>query len=445
MTQRDITDQSTWGLTTRQIHSGMVEDTDFGATQLPIYQSTSFNFPDTATAAGRFGLSELGPIYSRLTNPTNDAVENKIAALEGGVGAVLLSSGQSATTLSVLNVAGAGDSVVVSTSLYGGTQNLFKHTLPRLGIETIFVQNPEDLDEWRNAIKPNTKAVFAEVLGNPKADVLDVRAVSDVAHDAGVPLIIDSTLTPPTVFRPFEHGADITVHSTTKYLSGHAAVVGGVIVDSGNFDWTANPDKFPWFNEPDESYHGVVFGTDFGPNGPLGANLSYILRIRTQLLRDLGNSASPFNSFLLNLGLETLSLRMERHLENAQRVAEWLEGHPQVESVQYAGLKSSPYYDRAQQLLPNGTSGIVAFNIAGGKDAGQKFAESLTLHKLVANLGDVRSLVVHPATTTHAQLSEAEQLAAGVNPGLVRLSVGLEDITDILDDLQSGFAAAAAV
>lgn len=445
MTQRDITDQSTWGLTTRQIHAGMAEDTDFGATQLPIYQSTSFNFPDTETAAGRFGLSELGPIYSRLTNPTNDAVENKIAALEGGVGAVLLSSGQSATTLSVLNVAGAGDSVVVSTSLYGGTQNLFKHTLPRLGIETIFVQDPENLDEWRNAIKPNTKAVFAEVLGNPKADVLDVQAVADVAHDAGIPLIIDATLTPPTVFRAFEYGADITVHSTTKYLSGHAAGIGGVIVDSGNFDWTANPEKFPWFNEPDESYHGVVFGTDFGPNGPLGANLSYILRIRTQLLRDLGNSASPFNSFLLNLGLETLSLRMERHIENAQRVAEWLEAHPQVESVQYAGLKSSPYYERAQQLLPNGTSGIVAFNIVGGKNAGQKFAESLTLHKLVANLGDVRSLVVHPATTTHAQLSEAEQLAAGVNPGLVRLSVGLEDITDILDDLQSGFDAAAAV
>ena len=445
MTQRDITDQSTWGLTTRQIHAGMAEDTDFGATQLPIYQSTSFNFPDTETAAGRFGLSELGPIYSRLTNPTNDAVENKIAALEGGVGAVLLSSGQSATTLSVLNVAGAGDSVVVSTSLYGGTQNLFKHTLPRLGIETIFVQDPENLDEWRNAIKPNTKAVFAEVLGNPKADVLDVQAVADVAHDAGIPLIIDATLTPPTVFRAFEYGADITVHSTTKYLSGHAAGIGGVIVDSGNFDWTANPEKFPWFNEPDESYHGVVFGTDFGPNGPLGANLSYILRIRTQLLRDLGNSASPFNSFLLNLGLETLSLRMERHIENAQRVAEWLEAHPQVESVQYAGLKSSPYYERAQQLLPNGTSGIVAFNIVGGKNAGQKFAESLTLHKLVANLGDVRSLVVHPATTTHAQLSEAEQLAAGVNPGLVRLSVGLEDITDILDDLQSGFDAAAGV
>ena len=445
MAQRDITDQTTWGLSTRQIHAGMVEDSDFGATQLPIYQTTSFNFPDTATAAGRFGLSELGPIYTRLTNPTTDAVENKIAALEGGVGAVLLSSGQSATTLSVLNVAGAGDSVVVSTSLYGGTQNLFKHTLPRLGIETIFVQDPNDLDEWRNAIKSNTKAVFAEVLGNPKADVLDLPAVSEIAHDAGIPVIIDSTLTPPTVLRPFEHGADIIVHSATKYLSGHAAVIGGVIVDSGNFDWTANPEKFPWFNEPDESYHGVVFGTDFGPNGPLGANLSYILRIRTQLLRDMGNTASPFNAFLINLGLETLSLRMERHLENAQRVAEWLEAHPQVEKVQFAGLKSSPYYERAQQLLPDGTSGIVAFEIVGGKDAGQTFAEALTLHKLVANLGDVRSLVVHPATTTHAQLSESEQQTAGVTPGLVRLSVGLEDITDILDDLQSGFDAAAAV
>lgn len=445
MAQRDITDQSTWGLSTRQIHAGMDVDSEYGATQLPIYQTTSFNFPDTATAAGRFALSELGPIYSRITNPTTDAVENKIAALEGGVGAVLLSSGQSATTLSVLNVAGAGDSVVVSASLYGGTQNLFKHTLPRLGIETIFIQDPHNMDEWRNAIKDNTKAVVAEVLGNPKADVLDLPAVADIAHEAGIPVIVDSTLTPPTVFRPFEHGADIVIHSATKYLSGHANVMGGVIVDSGNFDWTANPEKFPWFNEPDESYHGLVFGTDFGPNGPLGANLSYILRIRTQLLRDMGNSASPFNAYLINLGIETLSLRMERHIESAQRVAEWLEAHPQVENVQYAGLKSSPWYDRAQQLLPHGTSGIVAFNIVGGKAAGQKFAESLTLHKLVANLGDVRSLVVHPATTTHAQLSEAEQTAAGVTPSLVRLSVGLENIEDILDDLQSGFDAAATV
>lgn len=443
MAQRDITDQSTWGISTRQVHSGMDVDSEYGSTQLPIYQTTSFNFPDTATAAGRFGLSELGPIYSRITNPTTDAVENKIAALEGGVGAVLLSSGQSATTLSILNVAGSGDSVAVSASLYGGTQNLFKHTLPRLGIETIFVEDPHNLDEWRQAIKPNTKALFSEVLGNPKADVLDLPAVADIAHEAGIPLIVDSTLTPPTLLRPFEHGADIVLHSTTKYLSGHANGLGGVIVDSGNFDWTANPEKFPWFNEPDESYHGVVFGTDFGPNGPLGANLSYILRIRTQLLRDMGNTASPFNAYLVNLGLETLSLRMERHIANAQRVAEWLEAHPQVESVQYSGLKSSPWYDRAQQLLPNGTSGIVAFNIVGGVTAGQKFAESLTLHKLVANLGDVRSLVVHPATTTHSQLSEAEQLAAGVNPSLVRLSVGIEDITDILDDLQSGFDAVA--
>jgi len=445
LAQRDITDQSSWGLATRQIHAGMVEDSDYGATQLPIYQTTSFNFPDTSAAAGRFALSELGPIYTRLTNPTNDAVENKIAALEGGVGAVVLSSGQSATTLSVLNLAGSGDSVVVSPSLYGGTQNLFKHTLPRLGIETIFVQDPNNLDEWRNAIKSNTKAIFGEVLGNPKADVLDLPAVAEIAHEAGIPVIIDSTLTPPSVFRPFEHGADIVVHSTTKYLSGHAAVLGGVIVDSGNFDWTADPEKFPWFNQPDESYHGVVFGTDFGPHGPLGANLAYIMRIRTQLLRDMGNAASPFNSYLVNLGLETLSLRMERHLANAQRVAEWLEAHPQVEKVQYAGLESSPYYERAQHLLPHGTSGIVSFDIVGGIRAGQKFAESLTLHKLVANLGDVRSLVVHPSTTTHAQLSEAEQLAAGVRPGLVRLSVGLEDISDILDDLQSGFAAAATV
>ena len=292
MAQRDITDQSTWGLSTRQIHAGMDVDSEYGATQLPIYQTTSFNFPDTAVAAGRFALSELGPIYTRLTNPTNDAVENKIAALEGGVGAVLLSSGQSATTLSVLNVAGAGDSVVVSASLYGGTQNLFKHTLPRLGIETIFIEDPHDMNEWRQAIKDNTKAVFAEVLGNPKADVLDLPALSAVAHDAGIPVIVDSTLTPPTVFRPFDHGADIVIHSATKYLSGHANVMGGAIVDSGNFDWTASPEKFPWFNEPDESYHGIVFGTDFGPNGPLGANLSYILRIRTQLLRDMGNSAS---------------------------------------------------------------------------------------------------------------------------------------------------------
>src|SRR5699024_7887579 len=297
----------------------------------------------------------------------------------------------------------------------------------------------------RQAIKPNTKAVFAEVLGNPKADVLDLPAVSEIAHDAGIPVIIDSTLTPPPVMRPFEHDADIVIHSTTKYMSGHANVLGGVIVDSGNFDWTADPEKFPWFNEPDESYHGVVFGTDFGPNGPLGANLTYIMRIRTQLLRDMGNTAPPLNSFLVNLGLETLSLRMESHLPNAQRVAEWLEAPPQVTKVQCAGLKSSPFYDRAQQLLPDGTSGIVAFEIVGGKDAGQKFAESLTLHKLVANLGDVRSLVVHPATTTHAQLSDAEQQAAGVPPGLVRLSVGLEDITDILDDLQSGFEAAASV
>lgn len=447
MSQRDITDPTTWSIETKQVHAGMGADGDAttGATVLPILQTTSFNFPNSDAAAGRFALSELGPIYTRLTNPTTDAVENKIAALEGGVGAVMLASGQSATTLAILNVAGTGDSVVVSASLYGGTQNLFKHTLTRLGIETIFVQDPDDLDEWKSAIKPNTKALFAEVLGNPKADVLDIESVAQISHDAGLPLIIDSTLTPPTQFRPIEYGADIVIHSATKYLGGHATAMAGVIVDSGNFDWTANPEKFPWFNEPDESYHGVVFGTDFGPNGPLGANLSYILRIRAQLLRDMGNSASPFNAFLVNLGLETLSLRMDKIVANAQRIAEWLEDHPQVERVAFSGLKSSPWYDRAQKLFPKGASGIVAFDIKGGAAAGKAFAEALTLHKQVANLGDVRSLVIHPATTTHAQLSEAEQKAAGVHPGLVRLSAGIENVEDLIADLEAGFAAAAKV
>ncbi|WGH84803.1 O-acetylhomoserine aminocarboxypropyltransferase/cysteine synthase family protein [Auritidibacter ignavus] len=439
--QPDSTNPNTWGLATKQIHAGIPEVADYGSTQLPIHATASYNFPTLQDAADRFALSSLGQIYTRITNPTTDAVEQKIAALEGGVGAVMTSSGQSATTLAVLNLAGAGDSVVVSASLYGGTQNLFKHTLPRLGIETIFVDDPDDLHTWKQAIKPNTKVLFGEVLGNPKADVLDVEAVADIAHQAGLPLIVDSTLTPPPVFRPFEHGVDIVVHSATKYLGGHAAALGGFVVDSGHFDWTADPEKFPWFNTPDESYHGVVFGTDFGPDGPLGANLSYILRLRTQLLRDLGSAASPFNAWIVNLGLETLSLRVSRHVESALTVAHWLEDHPLVQHVAYAGLESSPWYHRAQRLLPEGTSGIVSFNIAGGAQAGRIFAEALTLHKRVANLGDTRSLVIHPASTTHAQLSEAEQRAAGVEPSLVRLSVGLENPEDILADLQQGFAA----
>lgn len=430
-----------WSFETQQIHAGITNDPTTGATQLPIYQTTSFSFPSTESAAGRFALQELGPIYTRLTNPTTDSVENKIAALEGGVGAVLLSSGQSATTLAILNVAGAGDHIVVSASLYGGTQNLFKHTLTRLGITTTFVQDPDDLNEWRSAVQPTTKALFGEVLGNPHADVLDIAGVAQVAHDAGVPLIVDSTLTTPYLVRPFDHGADVVVHSATKFLGGHAAALGGVIVDSGNFDWTADPERFPGFNEPDESYNGIVFGRDFGPDGALGANVAYILKIRTQLLRDLGTSASPFNAFILNLGLETLSLRMERHVANAQRVAEYLETHPQVRSVAYAGLPSSPWHERASQLL-RGAGSVVAFEIDGGVTAGQAFVEALQLHQHVANVGDTRSLVIHPASTTHSQLTEDEQRAAGVGPGLVRLSVGLEHVDDILADLDAGFTAA---
>lgn len=433
-----------WSIETQQIHAGITNDPTTGATQLPIYQTTSFSFPSTESAAGRFALQELGPIYTRLTNPTTDAVENKIAALEGGVGAVLLSSGQSATTLAILNVAGAGDHIVVSASLYGGTQNLFKHTLSRLGITTTFVQDPDDLDEWRAAIQPRTKALFGEVLGNPRADVLDVPGVAEVAHAAGVPLIVDSTLTTPFLIRPIEHGADVVVHSATKFLGGHAAALGGVIVDSGNFDWTADPERFPWFNEPDESYNGLVFGRDFGSDGALGANLAYILRIRAQLLRDLGTSASPFNAFILNLGLETLSLRIERHVANAQRVAEYLEAHPQVHAVAYAGLASSPWHERATELL-KGAGSVVAFEIDGGRESGQAFVEALQLHQHVANVGDTRSLVIHPASTTHSQLNEAEQRAAGVTPGLVRLSVGLENVDDIIADIDAGFAAARAV
>ncbi|WFP17494.1 O-acetylhomoserine aminocarboxypropyltransferase/cysteine synthase family protein [Citricoccus muralis] len=429
-----------WSFETQQIHAGITNDPTTGATQLPIYQTTSFSFPSTESAAGRFALQELGPIYTRLTNPTTDSVENKIAALEGGVGAVLLSSGQSATTLAILNVAGAGDHIVVSASLYGGTQNLFKHTLTRLGITTTFVQDPDDLNEWRSAVQPTTKALFGEVLGNPRADVLDIAGVAQVAHDAGVPLIVDSTLTTPYLVRPFDHGADVVVHSATKFLGGHAAALGGVIVDSGNFDWTADPERFPGFNEPDESYNGIVFGRDFGADGALGANVAYILKIRTQLLRDLGTSASPFNAFILNLGLETLSLRMERHVANAQRVAEYLEAHPQVHSVAYAGLPSSRWHERASQLL-RGAGSVVAFEIDGGVAAGQAFVEALQLHQHVANVGDTRSLVIHPASTTHSQLTEDERRAAGVGPGLVRLSVGLEHVDDILADLEAGFTA----
>ncbi len=427
---------------TKQIHAGQSHDPHTGAQTLPIYQTTSFVFKDAQEAADRFALKDLGPIYTRISNPTQDVVEQRIAALEGGVGALLLASGQVATSYAIMNLASAGDSIVASASLYGGTHNLFQHTLRKLGIDVIFVEDPSDPEQWRAAVQPNTKAFFGEMIPNPKSDILDVRAIADVAHDVGVPLIVDNTVATPYLVRPFEWGADIVVHSATKYLGGHANSMGGAIVDAGTFDFGKYPERFPGFNQPDPTYNGIVYARDLGEDSDFGQNLSFILKARVQVLRDLGGAISPFNAFLIAQGLETLSLRMERHVENAQKVADYLAQHPAVETVHYAGLPDSPYNALAQQYLPGGAGAIVAFDIKGGVEAGNAFVSALQLHSNVANLGDVRSLVVHPASTTHAQLTAEEQLKAGVSPGLVRLSVGIEHIDDILSDLDKGFAAA---
>jgi O-acetylhomoserine (thiol)-lyase len=433
-----------WSFETRQIHAGQAPDAATGARALPIYQTTSYVFRDADHAADLFGLREFGNIYTRITNPTQEAVENRINSLEGGVGALLVASGQAAETLALLNVAEAGSHIVASPSLYGGTYNLLHYTFPKLGIEVSFVNDPDDVDSWRDAAQPNTKAFFGESISNPKQDILDIQAVADVAHGLGVPLIVDNTVATPYLLRPLEWGADVVLHSATKYLGGHGTSVGGAIVDGGTFDYAAHPERFPNFNEPDPSYHGLVYGRDLGVGSPLGANLSYILKARVQLLRDLGPAISPFNAFLLAQGLETLSLRVERHVANAQRVAEWLQRRDEVESVAYAGLPASPWYERGRRYAPKGTGGVLAFEIKGGVEAGKRFVSSLELHSHVANIGDVRSLVIHPASTTHSQLSPQEQLASGVTPGLVRLSVGLEHIDDILADLETGFRAAKA-
>ena len=433
-----------WSFETRQIHAGQAPDAATGARALPIYQTTSFVFRDAEHAANLFALKELGNIYTRIMNPTQDAVEQRIASLEGGVGALLVASGQAAETISILNVAEHGDHIVSSPSLYGGTYNLFHYTLPKLGIEVSFVENPDSLDSWRAAVRPNTKAFFGETISNPKQDVLDIEGVAGVAHEVGVPLIVDNTIATPYLVRPFEWGADVVLHSTTKYLGGHGTSIGGVIVDAGSFDYARYPERFPNYNQPDPSYHGLVYARDLGVGSPFGANLSFILKARVQLLRDIGASLSPFNAFLLAQGIETLSLRVERHVENAQAVARWLQGRDEVESVAYAGLPDSPWYAAAQKYAPRGPGAVLAFEIKGGIDAGRRFVDALQLHSHVANIGDVRSLVIHPASTTHSQLSPEEQLAAGVTPGLVRLSVGIEHIDDILADLESGFAAAKA-
>jgi O-acetylhomoserine (thiol)-lyase len=369
-------------------------------------------------------------------------VEQRIAALEGGVAALLLSSGSAATTFAILNVAEAGDHIVSSPSLYGGTYNLFHYTLPKFGIEVSFVENPDDPESWRKAVKPNTKAFFGETIANPKNDLLDIETVAKIAHENNVPLIVDNTVATPYLIRPIEWGADVVVHSATKFLSGHGNAVVGAIVDSGKFDYAKYPDKFKNFNQPDPSYHGLVYAQALGVGSPFGANLSYIFKIRLTLLRDIGAAVSPFNAWLLAQGLETLSLRIERHVENAKAVAAFLEKHPQVSSVNYASLATSKWNKLATKYSPKGSGSVLSFEIKGGIEAGKKFIEALNLHSHVANIGDVRSLAIHPASTTHSQLSADEQLTAGVTPGLVRLSVGIENIKDIQADLEKAFAAA---
>ena len=432
---------SNYSFETLQIHAGQQPDPTTGARALPLYQTTAYQFRDTEHAANLFGLAELGNIYTRIMNPTQDAVEQRIAALEGGVAALLVSSGSAATTFAILNLAEAGDHIVSSPSLYGGTYNLFHYTLPKFGVEVTFVDDANNPESWEKAIKPNTKAFFGETIANPKNEILDIEAIAKVAHDNGLPLIVDNTVATPFLIKPIEHGADVVVHSATKFLSGHGNAVVGAIVDSGKFNYANYPEKFMNFNQPDPSYHGLVYAAALGEGSAFGANLSYIFKIRLTLLRDIGAAVSPFNAWLLAQGLETLSLRIERHVENAKSIAEWLEKHPDVEKVNYASLPSSRWNSLAKKYSPKGSGAVLSFELKGGVEAGKKFVESLKLFSHVANIGDVRSLVIHPATTTHSQLSPEEQLASGVTPGLVRLSLGLENIEDIKGDLEAGFKA----
>jgi O-acetylhomoserine (thiol)-lyase len=424
------------GFETRQIHAGTQPDPATNARAIPIYQTTSYVFRDTEHAANLFGLAELGNIYTRIMNPTQAAFEERVASLEGGVAALALASGSAAETVALLNLAENGGHIVSSASLYGGTYNLFHYTLPKLGIETTFVENPDDLAEWAAAIRPNTKALYGETLGNPKGDVLNFDGVAKVAHDHKIPLVVDNTLATPYLCRPLEHGADIVVHSATKFIGGHGTSIGGVIVDGGKFDYEGSG-RFPSFTEPDPSYHGLIFGQL--PDFLFPAR--FVLKARLQYLRDIGASIAPLNSFLFLQGLETLSLRMERHVSNALTVAKWLEARSDVKWVAFPGLESSPWHELQVRYLPKGAGAVLAFGIDGGIDAGRKFIEGLELFSHLANVGDAKSLAIHPASTTHSQLSEEEQLSTGVSPDLVRLSVGIESIEDILADLEKGFAA----
>ncbi len=413
---------------TLALHGGQEADPTTGARAVPIYQTTSYLFNDTDHAARLFGLEEFGNIYTRIMNPTADVLEKRMTALDGGVGALAVSSGQSATTLSLLNIACAGDEIVSMDNLYGGTYNLFHYTFPRLGIDVKFVKS-NDFDGIRNAITPKTKALYAESIGNPKLDVADLEEISKIAHDNGIPLVLDNTVS-PYLLKPIDFGVDIVIYSATKFIGGHGTSIGGVIVDSGKFDWTNG--KFPLIADPEPSYHGINFVEALKPLG----NIAFIIKARVTLLRDLGTAMSPFNAFLFLQGLETLHLRMPRHSENALAVAQYLEKHPKVSWANYPGLDSSPEKERAQKYLPKGTGAIIGFGIKGGIESGKKFINSLQLISHLANIGDAKSLAIHPASTTHQQLSPEEQLATGVTPDFVRLSIGLEHIDDILADIE---------
>jgi O-acetylhomoserine (thiol)-lyase len=419
-----------YGIDTLAVHGGQEPDGSTLSRAVPIYQTTSYVFRDNEHAANLFALKEFGNIYTRIMNPTSDVFEKRLALLDGGVGAVAVSSGQSAITLALLNLASSGDEIVSAASLYGGTYNLFRYTFAKFGITVRFV-DPGDPENFRTAITPKTRALFVESIGNPKLDVPDFEAITAVAHENGLPLVVDNTVA-PVLFRPFDHGADIAVYSATKFIGGHGTSIGGAVVDSGSFDWTSG--RFPEFTAPDPSYHGLVYSSTF-------EKLAYIVKLRVQLLRDLGTSLSPFNSFLFLQGLETLSLRMARHSENALAVARHLEGHPKVSWVNYPGLEGHDSHELAEKYLPRGKGAIVGFGVRGGKEAGVRFIENVHLLSHLANVGDAKSLVIHPASTTHQQLTPEERLAAGVTDDFVRLSVGIEDVADIIADIDRGLEA----
>lgn len=418
---------------TIQIHAGQeAPDPATDARAVPIYATTSYVFKNSAQAAGRFGLTEGGNIYTRLMNPTSDVFEKRIAALEGGAAALATASGSAAITYAVQNIASAGDHIVSSIDLYGGTYNLFANTLREQGITTDFA-DPSDLNSFEKAIRPETKLIYAETLGNPNSSIIDIESLAGIAHSHGIPLIVDNTFATPYLLRPIEHGADIVVHSATKFIGGHGTVMGGVIIDSGRFEWTQN-DKFPGITKPNPSYHGVIFAEVCG-------NIAYIMKLRTTLMRDQGAAISPFNSFLLLQGLETLSLRLERHVENALKTVEFLSKHPQVEKVNHPSLAEGREKELYNRYFPNGAASIFTFEIKGNADTAKKFTESLELFSLLANVADVKSLVIHPASTTHSQMTEEELLAAGIKPNTIRLSIGTEHIDDIIADLEHGFEA----